>query len=169
MANNCMNWISVSGADISVVKEFMNQATDRNKEGYGWLPEDIVGKMIEENKYVHYLFDVNVSGVSDNFMYIDCWTKWSPPIEELLLISSMTQGVRYEMSWEESGMQLYGRCVILDGVVVHMVELTEEECGQVQYDDDSDRYIWRKPDGTTEIIDGDSQAYEEMLDAKQDW
>ena len=161
MANNCYNFINVSGDDLSGVEAFMKECMQVNNTGYGWLPE-WMKEDYEKLDYVHYLFDMEDNGDGS---YV-CWTKWAPPIEELIIISRKLAGVTWEMEWEECGMGLYGRCVIRDGVVVSLVELTEDEVNQVKLDEEKDMYVWTKPDGTVETSESDSELYNEMLDQK---
>lgn len=160
MANNCNNIIIVSGDDTTKINDMFHRAMEYNNEyGYGWLPED---DDIEALDYQHYLFDVERQ---DKDVW-RCWTKWSPPVDEFLVISRSYPSVTFHMEWEEPGMGLYGKCVITDGVLVSLVELTDEELEQVQYDEDNDHYVWTRPDGTVETFECDSEIYETMLDGK---
>lgn len=161
MANNCYNFIYVSGDDLSGVEAFMKECMQVNDTGYGWLPE-WMKEDYEKLSYVHYLFDMDDNGGGS---YV-CWTKWAPPVKELIIISRKLTGVTWEMEWEECGMGLYGRCVVRDGVMVSFVELTEEEVNQVKLDEEKDMYVWTKPDGTVETSESYSELYNEMLDQK---
>lgn len=162
MANNCNNIIIVSGDDTTKINDMFHRAMEYNNEyGYGWLPED---DDIEALDYQHYLFDVERQ---DKDVW-RCWTKWSPPVDEFLVISRSYPSVTFHMEWEEPGFSLYGRCSIADGVLVSLVELTDEELEQVQYDEDNDHYVWTRPDGTVETFECDSEIYDMMLDGKED-
>ena len=165
MANNCYNWIQMYGDNLNDVNKMIDEAVKRNDEGYGWLPTEREFNL----NYVHYLFDIQDYDKGDDESRMMCWTKWSPPIEELKIISTMHPGVEFHMQWEECGFQLYGRCVVKDGVVVHYIDLTDDELNSVVYDDDMDEYVWRKDDGTSVIVDYESEVYEELLDKKQKW
>ena len=154
------------GDNLTDVNKMIDEAVKRNDEGYGWLPPE---REFNHLYYVHYLFNIEDYDKGDDESRMMCWTKWSPPIEELRIISTMHPSVEFHMQWEECGHQLYGRCVIKDGVVVHRIDLTDDELNSVQYDDDNNVYVWRKDDGTIEWVDSESVVYEELLDKKQLW
>ena len=79
MANHCYNGISFYGKDLTKIKEMIADAIVVN-ETQGWLPESIDVSKLD---YSHYLFDIEISDDSKSNLSINCWTKWSPPIEEL--------------------------------------------------------------------------------------
>ena len=162
MANNCNNIIIVSGDDTVRINDMFHRAMEYNNEyGYGWLPED---DDIEALDYQHYLFDVERQ---DKDVW-RCWTKWSPPIDELCIISRSYPNVTFHMEWDEPGFSLYGKCVITNGVLTSLVELSKEELEQVQYDEEEDHYVWTRPDGTVETFECDSEIYDMMLNGKED-
>jgi len=161
MANNCNNFIYFNGDDSARVNDMFQRAMEYNDEyGYGWLPED---DDIKALFYQHYLFDVERQ---DTDMW-RCWTKWSPPIDELCIISRSFPSVKFYMEWDEPGMALYGRCKISNGVVTSLVELADEDLEQVSYDDENNLYEWTRPDGSVESYECEYDIYEEMLDGKE--
>jgi hypothetical protein len=166
MANNCYNWIQMYGDNLTDANKMIEEAMKVNRQGYGWLPSD---REFNHLSYVHFFFSIEDYDKGDNPSRFMCWTKWSPPIEELKIISTMHPNVKFYMQWEECGMELYGRCVIKDGVILHRIDLTDEEVNRVQYDEDSGMYLFTKDDGTIEYCESDTVIYEELLDDKETW
>lgn len=161
MANNCNNFIIVSGDDTTKINDMFQRAMEYNDETqHGWLPEDDDIKALD---YQHYLFDVERQDID----VWRCWTKWSPPIDELCIISMSFPSIKFYMEWDELGMGLYGRCKISNGVVTSLVELADEELEQVQYDEEKDHYVWTRPDGSVESYECVYEIYEEMLEGKE--
>lgn len=164
MANHCNNWINVYsyGLDMTALDELIAEAIQTNESGSGWLPEgDEVGL-----DYPHYLFDISDYTQYKGCASWICWTKWSPPLEELCRLSSRLMGLEFRLEWEECGIGLYGRCVIKDGEVQHLIELDDKDLAQVTYDEDRDIYLWRKEDGSVEECESDNEIYSQMLDDK---
>lgn len=136
------------------------EAVEENTvNGLGWLPDSVINAELD---YVHYLFDVDVVyDESEDRIFINCWTKWSPPLNELEYICREAQ-VSCSCSYEESGMGLYGEANYnLETDYTTDVHLTDEEVNRVQYDEENDVYLL---DGKP--IESDSEAYQEMLDEK---
>lgn len=164
MANHCMNWINVYsyGMDMTAFGEAIAEAIQTNETGGGWLPEgDEVGL-----DYPHYLFDISDYTQDKGYASWNCWTKWSPPLEELCRLSARFMGLEFYLEWDESGMGLYGRCVIKDGAVQHLIELDDKDLAQVTWDDEMGVYLWRKEDGSVEEWESDSDIFSQMLDDK---
>ena len=157
MANHCYNGISFYGKDLTKIKEMIADAIVVN-ETQGWLPESIdVSKL----SYAHYLFDIEINGETKDSISLNCWTKWSPPIEELEFICREAQ-VSCTCWYEESGMAIYGQSeYCLETNYTSDVYLDDEETNRVTYDEDKDQYFL---DG--EPIESDTIAYQEMLDEK---
>lgn len=148
------------GLDMTGLGELMAETQDMER---GWLPEgDEVGL-----DYPHYLFDVSDYTQEKGHISWNCWTKWSPPIQEMCKISARFEGLEFHMEWDESGMGLYGRCVIKDGAVQHLIELDDDDLAKVSYDDERDVYRWTKEDGEVEEWDSCLAIFEEMLDKKE--
>jgi hypothetical protein len=161
MANNCYNVIIVSGVDTTDVNAMFRSAMEWNNESdMGWLPD---ADDFDALDYQHYLFDIYEN---DSDCWV-CWTKWSPPIEELIIISRMHPTITFYMEWEECGMGLYGKCYITNGVLTSLVELSDDDLEQVHHDEDNDLYVWTRPDGSVETFECESEIYEQMLDRKE--
>ena len=159
MANHCYNGISFYGKDLTKIKSMLAEAVEENTvNGLGWLPDSVINAELD---YVHYLFDVDVYEESEDRISINCWTKWSPPLNELEYICREAK-VNCTCWYEESGMELYGEANYnLETDCTTDVRLTDEEVNRVQYDEENDVYLW---DGKP--IESDSEAYQEMLDEK---
>lgn len=157
MANNCFDWIQVYGSDLTEAQELIREAIRRNNEGYGWLPEGFE----QRDGYIHYLFDLDDIVMDDGGISFQCWTKWSPPIEELKGLSKLCKGTEWRCHYEESGMQLYGRLVIEDGEVVSHIFIDNNDMKRIEQDAEFNVYF----DG--EMVDSESVAIEEMLDEKE--
>lgn len=158
MANHCNNGISFYGKDLTKIKQMLAEAVVVNQT-QGWLPESLdVSKL----NYSHYLFDIDVVyDEPEDRICINCWTRWSPPVEELEHICREAQ-VSCSCSYDECGMGLYGEFEYnLETDTSSDVFLTDEEVNRVQYDEENDCYLL---DG--EPIESDWEAYQEMLDKK---
>lgn len=156
MANNCYDWIQVHGDDLTKVKTMIDEALKENKDGYGWLPKGIENEL----DYPHYLFDVEITNEESDEIQISCWTKWSPPIEELKHISLMCEGTEWHCQYEECGMKLYGRVIIMGGKVMSHIYLTDEDLERFSEDEDGNTLF----DG--ELVDSEYECIEKMLDEK---
>jgi hypothetical protein len=99
------------------MKEIKSLKCLSEETGKGVLPDYVeeAEKILNEDKkfkYNTYLFDL---GIQSNEVF-SCETKWSPPIEELGLISTHYPLLSFEMEYEECGCQVFGKCFIKDGV-----------------------------------------------------
>lgn len=166
MANHCYNFIQVRGSGMNEAHKIIKQALNDYPNGQGYLPEWID---LSKLSYAHYLFDIENVYKYESIFYFQCWTKWSPPMEELKMISQRIRDTRFEMEYEEGGVGIYGRCVIENGEVINQTELTEEEVDSVQYDEKKGVYVRHLPDGKTETYESDNVAFAEMLDEKSNF
>lgn len=158
MANNCCNWIQVFGDDLTKAKTMIDEAVKlSSSEGCGWLPKEIDPNELTQT---HYLFDVEIMNELTEQIQIGCWTKWSPPIEELIRISAMCEGTEWHCQYEESGWGLYGRFIVMGGKVMSNVYLTDEDLERLSEDEDGNIRF----DG--ELVDSESECIEKMLDEK---
>jgi hypothetical protein len=154
MANICTNTITFSGDDLSPIRNLIQEIQQENTDGYGWLPEGYKGE------YSHYLFDVDVTDHDDEII-IDCWTKWAPPIEEMMYLCKNTN-IHVNIHYEEMGMGLYGK-FYYDSKTNEFEDvcLDDDEINRIQYDEDNDIYTL---DGNP--IESDYEEYENMLNKK---
>jgi hypothetical protein len=157
MANHCYNSILFCGKDLGKIKEMIAEAIEVNKTE-GWLPESLDKDKLD---YVHYLFDVEISTEEENWIQIQCWTKWAPPILELEQIGREA-GVSITCWYEESGMCIYGQSEYnFETNYTTDIYLDDADTDRVQYDEENDQYLF---DG--EPVESDSEAYQTMLDEK---
>ena len=133
------------------------EAIETNKVD-GWLPKSLDVSKLD---YPHYLFDVTIYDEGDDFVSIQCWTKWSPPIIELEHIGKEMQ-INITCIYEELGCELYGQSEYdFENDCTNIIELDQNDFARVQYDDENDTYSF---DGVE--IESDNIAYAEMLDNK---
>ena len=155
MANHCYCGISFEGKDLTKIKSMIAEAIEVNKTE-GWLP-----KSIDVNKlnYPHYMFDIEINGETEDSISFACWTKWSPPIEELEYICKEAN-VSATCWYEETGMGIYGQSFFdINTGLTKDTFLSDEQVNRVQYDEEKDCYLF---DGKE--IESDMEAYEKMLD-----
>lgn len=159
MANQCNNSFSFTGKDLTEIKKLITEAIQTNKEKReGWLPEFIDVKKLH---YAHYLFDVDIIMHSEDELVVSCWTKWSPPMEEIEQICRMAK-VNCTCQYEELGCLLYGQFEYLyESDYTTDISLDESDIDRVSYNEEKDIYLF---DG--EIIESDYDAYQQMLDEK---
>lgn len=151
MANICTNTITFSGEDLSPIRNLFDEIKQENTDGYGWLPKGYDGG------YSHYLFDVDVTDHVDEII-IDCWTKWAPPIEEMMYLCKNTD-IHVNIHYEEMGMGLYGK-FYYDSKTNEFEDvcLDDDDINRIQYDEENDIYTL---DGNP--IESDYEEYENML------
>ena len=151
MANICTNTITFSGEDLSPIRNLIQEIQEAEENNVGWLPEGYKGE------YGHYLFDVDITDHDDEIV-ISCWTKWSPPIEEMMYLCKQTN-VNVNIHYEEMGMGLYGVCGYNSSKdEFEDVCLDDDDINRIQYDEENDTYTL---DG--EPIQSDFEEYENML------
>jgi len=151
MANICTNTITFSGENLSPIRNLIQEIQEAEENNVGWLPEGYKGE------YGHYLFDVDITDHDDEIV-ISCWTKWSPPIEEMMYLCKQTN-VNVNIHYEEMGMGLYGVCGYNSSKdEFEDVCLDDDDINRIQYDEENDTYTL---DG--EPIQSDFEEYENML------
>jgi len=155
MANNCWNTITFSGNDLTAIKQIIKETTNMNE---GYLPSFVD---ISNLSYPKYLFDIYVVYDDDSIIRITCWTKWSPPTEELIQICRHLK-INCSCLYEELGMGIFGRMEYdCTTDTDNDIYLTEEEISSVKYDHDTGLYSY---DG--ELYESDTEIYSEMLESK---
>jgi len=154
MANICTNTITFSGEDLSPIRNLIQEIQEAEENNVGWLPEGYKGD------YYHYLFDVDITD-NDDEIVIGCWTKWSPPIEEMMYLCKNTD-IHVNIHYEEMGMGLYGK-FYYDPKTNEFEDvcLDDEDINRIQYDEENDIYTL---DGNP--IESDYEEYENMLNKK---
>lgn len=151
MANICTNTITFSGEDLSPIRNLIQEIQEAEENNVGWLPEGYKGD------YYHYLFDVDITDYDEEIV-INCWTKWSPPIDEMMYLCKQTN-VNVNIHYEEMGMGLYGVCGYNSSKdEFEDVCLDDDDINRIQYDEENNTFTL---DG--EPIQSDFEEYENML------
>jgi len=159
MANTCNNSIYFYGKDLSKIKEIIADAIRTNdKLQQGWLPEFAK----PEHCLARYFFDVCINHVTEGEeLAVSCWTKWAPPLEELVAICKEAN-VSCLCLYDELGFLIYGQFQYdVSTDTQKDISLTDEDFDRVQEDKESDVYIF---DG--EVVESCYTAYAEILDQK---
>jgi hypothetical protein len=154
MANHCANRIVFSGEDLSSIRNLFDDIREENRKNYGWIPEGFSSEDTER-----FLFDVDITD-NDTEIIFECWTKWMPPIDEMLHLCFGTI-VNFSMEYEEVGMEVFGKC-FYDSANHKFddIHLDYDDFKRVGCNDDGD---WTF-DG--EYIESRYDAFEEMLNDK---
>ena len=156
MANICTNTITFSGDDLSPIRNLIDEIKEENDGGYGWLPDGF------SSNNIHALFDVEVDD-NDDEIILSCWTKWTPPIEEVLHMVKGTN-INFILLYEEISMGLYG-VTHYDATTETLNDtfLDDEDFERVVYDEEADEYLF---DG--EYTESQFESYFEILMEKLD-
>ena len=99
MANMCVNFITITGDDLTKIREELRKASESNKS---WLPEELEGR-----DSMRWLFDLYIVNDYEDSMEVQCETKWAPPTEELEAIGKL-YNVNITNLYEELGSCVYG-------------------------------------------------------------
>ena len=155
MPNWCSNHIEFTGARVNELKTVIEDGKEFvEKMNQGWLPS-----FLPENTY-HYLFDISdIYTNKDGSISFSCESKWSPPTDAVVAICKHFD-LSVNMEYCESGMGIFGRYFYNGGAELDFF-LDQEEIDMVEYDIDTDCYIYQ---GKT--VDSDMEIYEKMLDDK---
>ena len=108
MANHCYSYVEYRGADAPLVYDmFKKLETINREEGMGALPDiEVI-----EIKYAKYFFDIDILGHDEGYVHVRFWTKWAPPVEELIEVAKQFQGF-WDIQVEELAMWIYGKVTI---------------------------------------------------------
>jgi len=156
MANHCTNTITFSGEDLSPIRNLIDEIKQENTDGYGWLPDGF------NSKNEHALFDVEVDD-NDNEIILNCWSKWSPPIEEIIYMVKGTN-INFVLLYEEIGTGLYG-VTYYDSTTGTLNDtlLDDDDINRVTYNEETDEYLF---DG--EYTESQFESYFDILMEKVD-
>lgn len=147
MANHCINNIVYKGSNYkSVYALFKEMSQKENDTGHGQLPD-----FVEDGRdYLKYMFSVDPTENVDEVV-VNCWSKWSPPINELIEISKRYPG-DWQMYYEETAMYIYGRLTINAEGDAIVEDIPEDIFEKIDYNDEKDVYVY------------DGKEYESMYD-----
>ena len=153
MANMCVNFITITGDDLTKIREELKKANESNQS---WLPETLEGR-----DSMRWLFDLCIVNDYDDLIEIQCETKWAEPTEELEAIGKLFN-VNITNLYEEPGSSVYGRSHFdLETMTTTNVCLDEEEMGRVTIDEETGVYLF---DG--EFCESRDEVYEQILQEK---
>jgi hypothetical protein len=154
MANHCANKIVFSGENLSLIRNLFDDIREENGKNYGWIPEGFSSEDTER-----FLFDVDITD-NDTEIIFECWTKWNPPIDEMLYLCFGTD-IKFFIEYEELGMWVFGKC-FYDGAsnTFNDISLNDLDFKRVGCNDYSE---WTF---NGDVIESRYDALEEMLEHK---
>jgi hypothetical protein len=153
MANHCANKIVFSGENLSLIRNLFDEIRKENGDNYGWSPEGYTTK-----GFYRCLFDVDITDNEYEIIF-ECWTKWSPPTDEMLYLCF--GNVNFSIEYEEVGMEVFGKCFYdSETNTFDDIYLTDEDFKRVECNEDSE---WTF-DGN--VIESRYDAFEQMLNDK---
>lgn len=152
MANMCINFITITGDDLTKIREELEKANSSNKS---WLPEGLEGR---DN--MRWLFDLTIVNDFGDLIEIQCETKWAPPTEELEAIGKMFK-VNVTNLYEE-GNSVHGRSHFsIEDMETTDICLDDEDFARVVVDYDTGVCLL---DG--EFCECEAEALEKILEEK---
>jgi len=154
MANNCYSYVEYRGADAPLVYDMFKKLETINREkGVGALP-DIEGI---KKTYAKYFFDIDIVGHDEEYAHVRFWTKWAPPLAELIVMAKHFQG-SWEVQVEELGMWIYGK-IMLDNEGNHTEIWLDREVFEAVEETDDCQWKYKG-----EIYESDYDIYEMELE-----
>lgn len=149
----CVNFITITGGDLTKIREELKKASESNKS---WLPEALEGR-----DSMRWLFDIYIVNDYEDNMEVQCETKWAEPTEELEAIGKLFN-VNITNLYEEPSSSVYGRSHFdLETMETTDVRLDEDDFKRVVVDEDT--YACTL-DG--EFCECEAEAYEQILQEK---
>jgi hypothetical protein len=155
MANNCYNTITFSGKDLTEINKLIKEGVDASSN-QGWLPKEAPKELTK------WLFNIeDLSEEMLGYLQIQCWTKWTPPLEELKFICKLAK-VSCECWYDESGDCIYGQYSYdFDSDIERDIFLEQSDLDRITFDPDLDQHYL---DGVA--VESDYTCYLDMLDDK---
>ena len=153
MANMCINFITITGDDLTKIREELKKANESNKS---WLPEGLEGR---DN--MRWLFDLYIVNDYEDSIEIQCETKWAQPTEELEAIGKLFN-VNITNLYEELGSSVYGLSEFsIETMETTDTHLDEDDFKRVVVDYDTGECLL---DG--EFCECEAEALEQILGEK---
>lgn len=143
MANWCSNTIHFTGDEKNIktlTRLFEKTIEVQEKTRLGQILYSLEG--VADG----YMFDISINETETDSLSITFESKWSPLPDDMLRIAQFLN-VDFEYTYDESGMELYGKCIYSDGEL-RSVELDQEQI-------DSCKYPCEEPDEDYQEIDYD--------------
>jgi hypothetical protein len=121
MANNCSNYIQITGENLSVVKDLFPEGETLTFDKFiEILKLDKTTSIDMGTKW----FDLSyVSEIEDTFFIINGFSAWAPPLVFFEILSEM-YNLKITIDYEEPGNDFGGQCVVNNGVVEFDHELS---------------------------------------------
>jgi hypothetical protein len=132
---------------------FKKLETINREKGVGALP-DIEGI---KKTYAKYFFDIDIVGHDEEYAHVRFWTKWAPPLAELIVMAKHFQG-SWEVQVEELGMWIYGK-IMLDNEGNHTEIWLDREVFEAVEETDDCQWKYKG-----EIYESDYDIYEMELE-----
>ncbi len=153
MANMCINFITITGDDLTKIREELKKANESNRS---WLPEGLEGR---DN--MRWLFDLYIVNDYEDLIEAQCETKWSQPTEELEAIGKLFK-VNITNLYEELSSCVYGFSEFnAETMETTETYLDEEDFERVVVDEDTNDCLL---DG--EFCECEAEALEQILEEK---
>jgi hypothetical protein len=153
MANMCINFLTITGEDLTKIREQLKLASKSNQS---WLPEGLEGR---DN--MRWMFDIYIVNDYEDLIEVQCETKWAQLDKELKAIGKIFN-VNISNQYEELSSNLYGYSYFdIETMTTTDICLDEEDLGRVVDDEESGFYLL---DG--EFCENRDEAYDVMLQNK---
>ena len=141
MANWCSNYLTVTGGSEEDTKEFfecfINMSEKGQAEGLGQFPEELLSENLDEV----YLFEIYCEEGHQDYIFFE--TKWAPPIQLVVAIGKKFK-VSFEMEYDESGNQIYGKLTYnFEKDNFRDVYLDDSDFDEFEYINEEDMYKFR--------------------------
>lgn len=141
MPNWCSNYLEISGKKETLLK-FKNKASGKGKglSFNNFVPIPNESTINKSRKAWGTKWDASDVYVSmNNTLNYSFSTAWSPPIQFLISVSTLYPHLKFKMSSEEPGCEIYFEIIIEDGFIKENY-LSEEEY-KVKYDENYSYYL----------------------------
>lgn len=151
MPNWCMNFVEFVGEPASVeqIKDLFDVlAKKESEERCGQQPDFVTDPQ-------NYFFEIRWD---DGYLYYE--TKWAPNIQDVKLIADHFQ-VGFIYQYEESGMEIYGEAVYLNGTLTE-VDLDQDDFALIEEKEGYDGYLFNG-----EFFDSQQDILELLLQRKK--
>ena len=133
MANSCSNKLIIRGpwSDLSnLIKASSDEVKDNPDYGLNFAGEKYDGLMVGNHEDYEDCDDEDFMTAEFEFV-----SKWLPPLKMLQRLSASYPSLIFDIRWDESGCDIWGRAVVRVGVVQKFVEWAEanpfEKCAGV--------------------------------------
>jgi len=168
MPNWCFHSLEFKGENKEKAIELFDQLIKLQSKNpdQGVLPEDLYTEKDIPSQDI-LILDKTVSVLRNPYMFdithederISYNTKWSPNEDDIVIIADHFK-CDFELSYEEMGNDIYGKCFYVNGELTDYM-LNDDDFSQFTYDEDSDEYTFRD-----ETYESHYDIYETLLEEK---